>query len=46
MHVDPGRIHVGKPPRDVMAAAGKRPVRHAGDLDDGMVGINGAELEA
>ena len=39
MHVDLGRIHVLEPPLNIMAAARKRPVRHARDLADRVVGV-------
>ncbi len=34
MHVHLGRIHVGEAALDIVAAAGKRLVRHAGDFED------------
>ena len=40
MHVDLGRIHVGEAALDIVAAARKRPVRHAGDLDHGIVVVD------
>ncbi len=46
MHVDLGRVHVGEPALDVMAAARKRPVGHTGDLAHGVVGIDRRHLQA
>ena len=46
MHVDLGRVHVLEPPLDVMAAARKRPVRHARDLADRVVGVVRRHLQA
>ena len=46
MHIDLGRVHVLEPPLDVMAAARKRPVRHAGDLADRVIGIIRRHLQA
>ena len=45
MHVDLGRVHVGEPALDVMAAARKRPVGHAGDFEHGVVGVDRRELQ-
>src|SRR6516225_1768603 len=45
MHIHFGRIHVGKAPRDVVAAARKRPVTHVVDFEFGAVRVYRRELE-
>jgi hypothetical protein len=45
VHIDFGGVHVGKPALDVVAAARKRPVGHAGDLAYRVVGIERRHLE-
>ncbi len=46
MHIDLGGVHVGEAPLDIMTAARKRPVRHAGDLDHRILVVVRRELEA
>ena len=45
MHIDLGGIHVGEAALDIVAAARKRPVRHAGHFDHRIVVVIGGELE-
>ena len=45
MHIDLGGIHVGEAALDIMPAARKRPVRHAGDFDHRILVVIRGELE-
>jgi hypothetical protein len=45
VHIDARCVHVGEPPFDVVAAAGKRPVRHACGFEHGTVAVDRRHLE-